>query len=68
VPCGRTRTACPPAGPRALAAEGKAVTTVRTYTDAVRWFAARLIAQDGCIRWEEAGKHDVQESIAGLLE
>jgi hypothetical protein len=31
-----------------LAAEGKAVTTVRTYTEAVRRFAARLTAQDGC--------------------
>ena len=51
-----------------LAAEGKAVTTVRTYTEAVRWFAARLIAQDGCARWEEVGRQDVQRLIVWLLD
>jgi Phage integrase, N-terminal SAM-like domain len=51
-----------------LAAEGKAATTVRTYIEAVRWFAARRRAQDGCTRWEEVGKQHVQEWIAGLLD
>src|SRR6266571_1351204 len=52
-----------------LAAEGKAATTVRTYTEAVQWFAAtRLLAKAGRTRWEEAGKQDVQEWIAWLLD
>jgi hypothetical protein len=36
-----------------LAAEGKAPKTVRTYTEAVAWFAAHLIPRAGCTRWEE---------------
>jgi site-specific recombinase XerD len=52
-----------------LAAEGKAATTVRTYTEAVRWFAAaHLIAQAGRTGWEEVGKQDVQQWIACLLD
>ena len=44
-----------------LAAEGKAATTVRTYTEAVQWFAAaRLLAGAGRTSWEEVGKQDVQ--------
>jgi site-specific recombinase XerD len=51
-----------------LAAEGKAATTVRTYTEAVQWFAAaHLIAEAGRTRWEEVGKRDVQRWIAWLL-
>ena len=52
-----------------LAAEGKAAATVRTYTEAVQWFAAaRLLAQAGCPRWEEAGRQDVQQWIVWLLD
>ena len=51
-----------------LAAEGKAARTVRTYTEAVQWFAAgRLRREPGRTSWAEVGKHDVQEWIAGLL-
>src|ERR1039457_5774487 len=52
-----------------LAAEGKAAKTVRTYTEAVRWFAAaHLRRQAGCTRWEQAGRQDVQRWIVWLLE
>jgi integrase/recombinase XerD len=51
-----------------LAAEGKAATTVRTYAEAVQWFAAaHLIAKAGHATWAEVGKRDVQEWVAGLL-
>jgi hypothetical protein len=46
-----------------LAAEGKAAKTVRTYTEAVRWFAAaHLRRQASCTRWEQVGRQDVQRS------
>jgi site-specific recombinase XerD len=52
-----------------LAAEGKAAATVRTYTEAVRWFAAaHLIAKVGRTTWEDVSKQDVQEWVAWLLE
>ena len=52
-----------------LAAEGKAAATVRTYTEAVQWFAAvRLLAEARCSRWEDAGKRDVQQWVAWLLD
>ena len=51
-----------------LAAEGKAAKTVRTYTEAVRWFAAaHLRRQTSCTRWEEVGRQDVQRWIVWLL-
>ena len=51
-----------------LAAEGKAAKTVRTYTEAVAWFAAaHLLKQTGRTGWEEAGKHDVQQWMVWLL-
>jgi len=50
-----------------LAAEGKAAKTVRTYTEAVQWFAARLL-QAGRTRWEEVSRQDVQGWIVWLLE
>src|SRR5450755_4841382 len=51
-----------------LAAEGKAARTVRTYTEAVQWFAAgRLRREPGRTSWAEVSKHDVQEWIAWLL-
>ena len=44
-----------------LAAEGKAPKTVRTYTEAVAWFAAaHLIPRTSRARWEQVGGHDVQ--------
>ncbi len=51
-----------------LAAEGKAPKTVRTYTEAVAWFAAaHLIRRTSCTRWEEVGGHDVQRWLVHLL-
>ena len=52
-----------------LAAEGKAARTVRTYVEAVQWFAAaHLRGKAGRTRWEHAGKHDVQQWMVWLLE
>jgi site-specific recombinase XerD len=52
-----------------LAAEGKAVKTVRTYTEAVRWFAAAyLLRETTCTCWEEVGRQDVQRWVVRLLE
>ena len=51
-----------------LAAEGKAPKTVRTYTEAVAWFAAgHLIPRTSCIRWEQVSGHDVQRWLVHLL-
>ena len=51
-----------------LAAEGKAARTVRTYTEAVRWFAAaHLRGKVGRTHWEEVSKHDVQQWMVWLL-
>ncbi len=51
-----------------LAAEGKAAKTVRTYVEAVRWFAAaHLLREAGRTGWEQAGKHDVQQWMVWLL-
>ena len=43
-----------------LAAEGKAARTVRTYTEAVQWFAAACLAR-------EAGRRPVWEDVKRLL-
>jgi site-specific recombinase XerD len=52
-----------------LAAEGKAAKTVRTYTEAVQWFAAaRLLRETGRSCWEEVRRQDVQEWIVWLLD
>jgi site-specific recombinase XerD len=52
-----------------LAAGGKAAKTVRTYTEAVQWFAAAdLLQRTRRTRWEEATKQDVREWIAWLLD
>jgi site-specific recombinase XerD len=52
-----------------LAAEGKAAKTVRTYTEAVQWFAAaHLLQETGRTRWEEVRRKDVQEWMVWLLE
>ncbi len=51
-----------------LAAEGKAPATVRTYVEAVQWFAAaHLIAKAGHATWAEVSRRDVQQWVAGLL-
>jgi site-specific recombinase XerD len=51
-----------------LAAEGKAAKTVRTYTEAVQWFAAaHLIPRTSHTRWEQVGGHDVQRWLVHLL-
>ena len=52
-----------------LAAEGKAGKTVRTYTEAVQWFAAaRLRRETGLTSWEQVGKQDIQRWIVWLLD
>ena len=49
-----------------LAAEGKAATTVRTYTEAVRWFAAASLTADaGRSRWEPDGKRSASRTFSG---
>jgi site-specific recombinase XerD len=51
-----------------LAAEGKAPKTVRTYTEAVAWFAAaHLIPRTGCTSWDQVTAHDVQRWPVHLL-
>ncbi len=51
-----------------LAAEGKAAKTVRTYTEAVQWFAAaHLIRRTSHIRWDQVSGHDVQRWLVHLL-
>jgi site-specific recombinase XerD len=51
-----------------LAAEGKAARTVRTYTEAVQWFAAHLLRENSRTRWEEVRRQDAQEWMVWLLE
>ncbi len=51
-----------------LAAEAKAASTVRTYTDAVRWFAvAHLIPCTSHGSWQEVAGQDVQRWMVCLL-
>jgi integrase/recombinase XerD len=51
-----------------LAAEGKAAKTVRTYTEAVQWFAAaHLLQKTDHAGWEEVSRQDVQRWIVWLL-
>ncbi len=55
--------------PPVRAAEGKAAKTVRTYTEAVAWFAAaHLRRETDLTSWEEAGKQDIQRWIVWLLD
>jgi hypothetical protein len=42
-----------------LAAEGKAAKTIRTYTEAVQWFAAARLP--GRASREQAGRQDIQQ-------
>ncbi|HEY1003395.1 MAG TPA: tyrosine-type recombinase/integrase [Streptosporangiaceae bacterium] len=51
-----------------LAAENKAARTIRTYTEAVRWFAAaHLLRETSKTRWEQVDTHDVQRWTVWLL-
>jgi site-specific recombinase XerD len=51
-----------------LAAEGKAAKTIRTYTEAVQWFAAaRLPGQARHAGWEQVTGHDIRRWMAWLL-
>ena len=51
-----------------LAAEGKAPKTVRTYVEAVAWFAAaHPIERTRCTQWDEVSCHDVQRWLIHLL-
>jgi site-specific recombinase XerD len=49
-----------------LAAEGKAAKTIRTYTEAVQWFAAARLP--GRASWEHVDRHDIQQWMAWLLD
>jgi integrase/recombinase XerD len=51
-----------------LAAEGKAEKTVRTYTEAVQWFAGEHLRREtGLTGWEQVGKQDIQRWVVWLL-
>src|SRR5271168_4234698 len=49
-----------------LAAEGKAAKTIRTYTEAVQWFAAARLP--GRASWEHVDRQDIQQWMAWLLD
>ena len=52
-----------------LAAEGKAAKTIRTYTEAVQWFAAaRPTEHDSRASWEQVNSRDIQRWMAWLLD
>ena len=52
-----------------LAAEGKAAKTIRTYTEAVQWFAATgLPGRPGRASWEQVTSEDIQQWMAWLLD
>jgi site-specific recombinase XerD len=49
-----------------LAAEGKAAKTIRTYTEAVQWFAAARLP--GQASWEQVESQDIQQWMTSLLD
>jgi site-specific recombinase XerD len=52
-----------------LAAEGKAAKTIKTYTEAVRWFAATCLPRHASrARWEQVSSQDIQRWMAWLLD
>jgi site-specific recombinase XerD len=52
-----------------LAAGNKSAKTIRTYTEAVQWFAAsRLLQQDSRDTWEQVDSHDIQQWMSRLLD
>jgi len=51
-----------------LAAEGKSAKTIRTYTEAIQWFAAgHLLDQTSRAAWAQVGGQDVQRWMVRLL-
>jgi site-specific recombinase XerD len=51
-----------------LAAENKAERTIKTYTEAVRWFAAaHLLCETSKTRWEQVDAQDVRRWMVWLL-
>lgn len=51
-----------------LAAEGKSPKTIRTYTDAARWFAGEyLLGQSGKTSWDQAARRDILQWMEWLL-
>ncbi len=54
--------------PAAPGRRGKAPKTVRTYTEAVAWFAAaHLIPRTSCTRWDQVSGHDVLRWLVNWL-
>jgi site-specific recombinase XerD len=52
-----------------LAAGNKSDKTIRTYTEAVQWFAAsHLLQQDSRDSWEQVDSHDIQQWMSRLLD
>ncbi|HEX6448177.1 MAG TPA: phage integrase N-terminal SAM-like domain-containing protein [Trebonia sp.] len=52
-----------------LAAEGKANKTIRTYIEAVQWFAAaHLLARTGRTDWAGVDREDIQRWMVWLLD
>ena len=52
-----------------LAAGSKSANTIRTYTEAVQWFAvAHLLQQDSRDTWEQVDGHDIQQWMSRLLD
>jgi site-specific recombinase XerD len=52
-----------------LAAEGRAAKTLRTYTEAVQWFAGEyLLEQAAGGGWEQVTRQDVQRWVVWLLD
>ena len=52
-----------------LAAEGKAPSTIRNYTEAVRWFAGEHLLRQTCkSSWEQVDTDDVRRWMVHLLE
>jgi hypothetical protein len=49
-----------------LAAERKAAKTIRTYTEAVQWFAAARLP--GRASWEQVDRQDIQQWMTWLLD
>ena len=52
-----------------LAAGNKSAKTIRTYTEAVQWFAAaHLLQRDSRDTWEQVDGHDIQQWMSWLLD
>jgi integrase/recombinase XerD len=52
-----------------LAAGNKSAKTIRTYTEAVQWFAAAyLLGQASRANWEQVDGRDIQQWMCWLLD